>query len=130
MKVVEFITDLQLTVLKDKNFRLAKDFYVRLDGFDIVIPEGFETDLASVPRLPLVFFLVGGRGHKAAVLHDWLLYKAMYTKPICDQYFYHALRENGVGLILAKAMYLGVKLGGQSWYRNHEINLEREKQHG
>ena len=116
MKIVEFVTPLHLTVLMDRSFRLVNDFYVRLDGVEIIIPEGFETDLASVPRLPIVYFAVGGRGHLAAVLHDWLYSRAMFTRLVCDQYFYHALRESGVGYFLAQSMYLGVRAGGGVWY--------------
>jgi hypothetical protein len=37
----------------------------------IVIPTGFHTDFASVPRLPLLFTLAGDSAHKAAVIHDF-----------------------------------------------------------
>lgn len=122
MKQVEFLTQLSLTVLMDNSFRLAADFYVVLQGKEIVIPEGFETDLASVPRIPVVYLAVGGRGHKAAVLHDWLYSTAMFSRLVCDQYFYHALRESGVNYIYANAMYAGVRVGGGSYY---DANLER-----
>lgn len=42
----------------------------------IVVPSGFRTNFASVPRLPFVFLLFGGVGDKEATLHDWL-----YTPP-------------------------------------------------
>jgi len=32
------------------------------------MPEGFETDFASVPRWPLTFVLLGSYGHAAAVI--------------------------------------------------------------
>ena len=38
----------------------------------IVVPAGFITDFASVPRLPFVYMFFGGVGDEAAVLHDWL----------------------------------------------------------
>jgi hypothetical protein len=41
-------------------------------GGVLTVPKGFVTDLASVPRRPLEWFLAGGRGNEAAVLHDWL----------------------------------------------------------
>lgn len=125
MKQVEFLTALNLTVLMDNSFRLTNDFYVALEEVEICIPEGFETDLASVPRLPIVYFAVGGRGHKAAVLHDWLYSRAVYPRLVCDQYFYHALRESGVNYFLAKAMYAGVRMGGGSWYA---ANVNKIKQ--
>lgn len=42
----------------------------------ITVPEGFETDYASVPRLPFIYLLFGGVGDEEAVLHDYL-----YTIP-------------------------------------------------
>lgn len=124
MKQVEFLTALNLTVLMDNSFRLTSAFCVALEGVELCIPEGFETDLASVPRLPIVYFAVGGRGHKAAVLHDWLYSRALYPRLICDQYFYHALRESGVGYFLAKTMYAGVRMGGGGWYTANENRMK------
>lgn len=125
MKQVEFLTQLVIIVLMDDSFRLGSDFYVALEEREIIVPEGFETDLASVPRVPVVYLAVGGRGHKAAVLHDWLYSTTMFTRKQCDQYFYHALRESGVNYFYAKAMYAGVRIGGASYY---EANLERKIQ--
>lgn len=122
VKQVDFVTQLSLTVLMDNSFRLAADFFVSLEGELLCIPEGFETDLASVPRIPLVYLAVGGRGHKAAVLHDWLYESSMFPRLVCDQYFYHALRESGVNAIYARAMYAGVRAGGAAYY---EANLNR-----
>lgn len=117
MKPVEFLTALNLTVLFDNSFRLLNDFNVALNGINVKVPEGFETDLASVPRLPVIYLAVGGRGHKAAVLHDWIYSTAMFSRLLCDQYFYHALRESGVNYFYAKAMYTGVRIGGGAYYQ-------------
>lgn len=37
----------------------------------ITVPAGFETDLASVPRLPFIYTMWGDRAHREAVLHDY-----------------------------------------------------------
>lgn len=42
----------------------------------IIVPEGFITDFASVPRVPIAYLITGGLGNSAATLHDFL-----YTKP-------------------------------------------------
>lgn len=47
----------------------------RTVGF-VVVPTGFRTNFASVPRLPLIYLLFGGIGDEEAVIHDWL-----YTPP-------------------------------------------------
>ncbi len=38
----------------------------------ITVPDGFETDFASVPRLPLAYWLTGDTAHASAVVHDYL----------------------------------------------------------
>lgn len=42
-------------------------------GREIVVPAGFETDYASVPRVPVAYWLTGDTAHAAAVVHDWLV---------------------------------------------------------
>lgn len=124
VKLVDFLSPLQLTVLNDKSYRLLKDFLVCVEGELIEILEGFETDLASVPRVPIVYTAVGGRGHKAAVLHDWLYVTNHYDRKKCDLVFYHALRESGIGYFSAQAMYMGVRLGGGRAYRTDVMAKE------
>ena len=116
MKLVIFLNELDLTVLSDDSFRLASPFYVMLGGKEVIIPADFKTDLASVPRIPIVYLAVGGRGHKAAVVHDWLYQTGLYPRKECDEFFYHALRESGVGYFYAMAMYNGVRFGGAAYY--------------
>ena len=124
MKIVRFLTELRLTVLMDNRFRLTHDLWVSLNNSETIkIPEGFETDLASVPRLPIVYVTLGNRGHKAAVLHDWLYATNYFDRATCDYYFYHALRESGIGYIQAQAMYLGVRLGGAGAYEFYTKKL-------
>lgn len=36
------------------------------------VPAGYETDFASVPRWPVVYWLAGGRATSEAVVHDYL----------------------------------------------------------
>ncbi len=119
MKPVVFLNELRLTVLMDNSFRLVTPFYVALNGKEVIIPTDFKTDLASVPRIPIVYMVVGGRGHKAAVLHDWLYQTAMFPRDKCDAYFYHALRECGINYFYAQVMYRGVRLGGAAYYNPH-----------
>ena len=38
----------------------------------IIVPTGFETDFASVPRIPFAYWFFGGMNDKEGVIHDWL----------------------------------------------------------
>lgn len=109
----------------DNKFRLTSPFLVSIDGKETIkVPEGFETDLASVPRVPVVYLTVGNIGHKAAVLHDWLYATNYFNRAKCDLLFYHALRESGIGYFNAQAMYLGVRVGGNGAYNFYTKKLE------
>lgn len=45
---------------------------VWLNGTKVaVMPLNMESDLASVPRVPIIFFLWGDRAHREAYLHDF-----------------------------------------------------------
>jgi len=125
-KMVTFLTQLRVEVINDITFQLTSDFYVMLECIEeVVIPEGFVTDFASVPRLPIVYLAVGNKGHKAAVLHDWLYQTGKYSRANCDSYFYHALREAGVSYFHAWAMYTAVRLAGGKYY-----NSVKDNRHG
>lgn len=47
-------------------------FYSAELGREIWAPVGFETDLASVPRWPVIYWLTGATADEAAVIHDLL----------------------------------------------------------
>lgn len=38
----------------------------------ILVPPGYITDFASVPRLPIIYLLFGGQSDEEATLHDYL----------------------------------------------------------
>lgn len=124
-KMITFLTQLRVEVISDDTFILTSDFYVLLECIqEIVVPEGFITDFASVPRLPIVYLAVGSRGRKAAVLHDWLYYTKKFSRKAADLYFYHALRESGVNWFYARAMYSAVRLAGGSFYNKPKEEKE------
>lgn len=59
---MSFMTPLQVELQKDrKTWRLLAHFVYQDEGGSFEVPAGFETDFATVPRLPIVFDLVGWR---------------------------------------------------------------------
>lgn len=100
-----------------KTWRLLAPFsYLDPDHGLIEVPAGFTTDFASVPRLPLTFALLGQYGHAAAVLHDCLYSSGNRSREAADRVFFNALRSSGIARWRAYAMWLGVRVGGQSRY--------------
>jgi len=92
--------------------RLINDVPVLINGQPHVIPAGFVTDGASVPRGLWNLFPPFGRYNKAALLHDWLYQFGAMTRAQADYVFLEAMKELGVGLLTRWAMYSGVRAGG------------------
>ena len=80
----------------------------------LTVPGGFETDYASVPRLPLTFAIAGDTGHEAGIVHDWLYSLIAVRRALADAVFYEALRALGVPGWRCWLMWLAVRLGGWS----------------
>lgn len=87
-------------------------------GLVVTVPRGFETDFASVPRLPLAFLLFGGDvGDEAAVVHDFLYSASGVSREKCDAVYREALAALGVAGWRRGPMWLGVRLFGGSYYK-------------
>lgn len=87
----------------------------------IIVPQGFETDFASVPRLPVIFWSLGDRGDLAGVVHDYLYDKECPIKierKTADKVLKEALISQGVPRWMAYTMYLGVRIGAKSHFRS------------
>jgi hypothetical protein len=118
---VLFTREPQLVPVHDGDgWRLLADFITRVDEpgvgcYRITVPAGFETDLASVPRLPLAYALFGGRARRSAILHDFL-YETQAGKDYADEVFLAAMKAEGVGLATRWIMYWAVRAFGQVVY--------------
>jgi hypothetical protein len=84
-----------------------------------IVPEGFVTDFASVPRLPLAFLLTGDSAHEAAVVHDFLYSRGVVDRQTADAVFKEAAIASGEPGWKAALMHLGVRMGGWIAWNNH-----------
>ena len=96
-------------------------FYSERYKKNYVVPKGWKTDLASVPRLPLVYMWYGGRGNAAGVLHDHLYRDGIRLKQIrsrteADKVFLEAMVSTGVDKDTAEAMYGAVRKYGEKHF--------------
>jgi len=119
-----FLTALRLERLEDTSrdgrgtWQLLTPLAYRSDvaGRSFVAPQGFITDLASVPRLPFTYLLTGGLAHAAAVVHDWLYTAHEVPRDVADAVFREAARLCGVSAFQSWLMWAGVRIGGAgSW---------------
>lgn len=94
-------------------FQYSSDVLNRI----VTVPEGFQTDLASVPRLPVVYLLTGATGNEAAVVHDFLYTLQPCTRKQADDVFYEAALSSGVPKWRAWMMWAGIRAGGGSHWK-------------
>lgn len=85
----------------------------------IVVPVGYHTNFASVPRIPLIFTIFGGRANIPAILHDYLYeYEPHINKETADKIFLAAMKseDDPSWAWQRRMMYLAVRLFGRPAY--------------
>jgi hypothetical protein len=87
-------------------------------------PSFFETDFASVPRVPFIYEAWGDRAHREAVLHDYL-YRIdsipIVTYSQANSVFLEAMKSTNKPWYISYGMYWGVVLGGRSAYHKKRV---------
>jgi Protein of unknown function (DUF1353) len=80
-----------------------------------VVPAGFRTDFATVPRLVVWLVPRFGAYTLAAILHDWLCTEGIRSGAVtsreADGLFRRVMRESGVPVLRRWLMWCGVRWG-------------------
>ena len=110
-----FLTPVFVRLERDDTKTLLTDLHYesKVTGKTYVIPAGFNTDFASVPRLPVAFLLTGGTADRPAIVHDFLYRTGAEDRATCDAVFSEAMKATGVPAWRRKLMWLGVRIGGR-----------------
>jgi len=85
----------------------------------VIVPAGFITDWASVPRLFWRMFPPWGPWSPAALVHDWLYFTGEVGRKEADKVFLDVMARIGVPWLTRHLMYRGVRVGGWHAYRKH-----------
>ena len=94
----------------------------------IVVPRGFVTDFASVPRPFWALLPPDDEYVTAAVIHDWLYWNQATTREEADQALKDSMIELGVSSLKVTAIYEGVDLfGGSAWSENTRLKADGER---
>lgn len=88
-------------------------------GAIVTVPQGFEFDWDSVPRIPGVHAALKGRAETSALAHDYLYYAGMFSRKTSDQIMLDLMVVEGVAACHRWAIYMGVRLGGRRAWRRH-----------
>lgn len=117
---MKWVTQLEVLQVEGGKWQLAAPLVYASDIYEvgmIEVPEGFITDFASVPRLPVIYTLFGGRANGPAVLHDYGYQTGKWPRAIVDRLFREAMGCDGMWMS-KWFMWLGVRLFGGSHYND------------
>lgn len=109
----------------------------------IVVPAGFVTDLASIPRLVWTFYPPDGPWVKAPVVHDFLYdtqgdglwgrqadgvsRASPYSREEADGILLEGMIDRRIGWLERTVIWIAVRLGGHGgWRRAGELRAQRE----
>ena len=90
-------------------------------GIEIMVPQGFETDFASIPRLARLIISPSGLHAKASLIHDALYHggcllagwqEAIISRRRADQVFLEAMQVLAVPRWRCWVIYFSVRLFG------------------
>lgn len=108
---------------KNENWTLVEDmvYSVGSTGETIIVPKGFVTDFASIPRTLWTLFAPHGQYSRAAVIHDYLYWSQGCTRDQADRLMVIAMKESQVGSFDEHAIYAAVHAFGEgAWINNQK----------
>ena len=106
--------------LMNGKFELVSDYIYQIENYVIKVPRGFITDYASIPKIFRPIVLPYGKHSGASVVHDYLYSKSCelnIERKKADKIFLEILKEEGVNPILARLMYIAVRVFGKIRYK-------------
>ena len=101
-----------------KNWRLDGPLvcYRGMDEKILIVPSGFVTDFASVPRIAWQLVPPEGKYDNAACLHDYLYRTHQYPQATCDELLKEAMQSSDVPAWQVFVIYWAVRLFGRFAY--------------
>ena len=116
----KFLTKLEVEKVKEAGGMFGRATWLLLEPLvfqsdvlatTLIVPAGFVTDFASVPRIGPLYDLAGDTGHASATVHDWLCRSKTIPRNRADKVFLEALKVEGVPSWRRNMMYYGVRIG-------------------
>jgi len=125
------LTPCQVEFIKGGKVKLLTDLSFKVRGVIITLKAGYIWDMASIPRFARGVIGCPSEFIGESGVHDVLYESGLYPRDICDLILYLLLRSGGefkdkVDRITAKTIYAGVRVGGESHYKQGSIADARE----
>ena len=106
--------------IDDKYWEVLEEYSYETSKGLVVVPKGFKTDYASVPKIFRNIINTYGKHGRAAVVHDWLYSsrcEVNITRAEADKIFLEIMVEWNVKKYKRILMYILVRLFGGSHFR-------------
>lgn len=105
---------------KDKSgvkwYALKEDYFFTCANKEFVIPAGFVTNLASIPKNLQFMFKPNNKKYlMASVCHDFLYELNNISRLECDKCYFSLMESNGANLITRLLFFIGVRLFGSDY---------------
>ena len=111
---------LNTSPIDDKYWEVLEEYSYETSKGLIVVPKGFKTDYASVPKIFRNIINTYGKHGRAAVVHDWLYSSECeidITRPEAAKIFLEIMVEWDVKKYKRLLMYWLVRIFGGSHFR-------------
>jgi hypothetical protein len=126
--ISEFLTELdcELKHGSENVWVLRSDllYASKLLNAKITVPAGFETDFASVPRVPVIYWFWGGRSHRESVIHDYL-FRIDAVPDVsfnaANDVFFEAMRSRDKSWYVRYPMFWGVSIGSRGCFKKRNV---------
>ena len=113
---MKFLSPLRVECVSERCWIVNQDFHFSVDGKEHIVPTGYETDWASVPRIPFAYLVAGNISHRAPLCHDFL-YTTSEDRKWADLVLMAALEEEGVPAWKRWLMYYAVRAFGRAEFQ-------------
>jgi len=128
----QFTTKLIVEPIGKNKWQLQEGFEYHVGTYPsdeiIVVPPGFITDFASIPKIFWPIIDPVGKHGKAAVIHDYCYYSACYSRLRSDRIFLEGMEVLEVEPWKRQVMFHGVvTFGWFAWYK-HRRRESQNKQ--
>ncbi len=102
-----------------KSATLTEDICYTVFGEHYIVPIGFHTDFASIPRVLRRLYPKLDKHIRAAVLHDYMYVTGTLNRDMSDRAFLDVMKQHGVAFWKRWSIYLGVAAGGWVAYNRY-----------
>lgn len=102
---------------------LVRDFKFNRDSIELIIPKGFKTDFASVPRLFWNIISPTELGDIGPIKHDWTYRTGYGTRLEADNIFLDDMKADGIAYWKRYSAYWAVRSAGWASWKKNKIEI-------